>query len=91
MAESNPQLLATLLALPRTDERLIERERLIAKLDDAAAFRVIHLRAPAGFGKTSLLASWVHTQRDPARRIAWVSLNEARRCAQRPGQLVKPR
>lgn len=76
MAEPNPQLLATLLALPRADERLIERERLMAKLDGAAVFRVIHLRAPAGFGKTSLLASWVHTQRDPARRIAWVSLNE---------------
>lgn len=76
MAESNPQLLATLLALPRADARLIERERLIAKLDGAAAFRVIHLRAPAGFGKSSLLASWVHTPCDPARRVAWVSLTE---------------
>ena len=76
MAESNPQLLATLLALPRADARLIERERLIAKLDGAAGFRVIHLRAPAGFGKSSLLASWVHTRCDPARRVAWVSLTE---------------
>ncbi len=76
MAESNPQLLATLLALPRADARLIERERLIAKLDGAAGFRVIHLRAPAGFGKSSLLASWVHTPCDPARRVAWVSLTE---------------
>ncbi len=76
MAESNSQLLATLLALPRADARLIERERLIAKLDGAAGFRVIHLRAPAGFGKSSLLASWVHTPCDPARRVAWVSLTE---------------
>lgn len=76
MDESSPQLLATLLALPRADERLIERARLIVKLEHAATFRVVHLHAPAGFGKTSLLASWVHARREPDRRIAWVSLNE---------------
>lgn len=76
MTELNPQLLATLLAWPRTDERLIERERLNVKLDAAASARVVHLRAPAGFGKTSLLASWMRATGEPRRRIAWVSLTD---------------
>ncbi|MCG2802461.1 MAG: LuxR C-terminal-related transcriptional regulator [Cellulomonas sp.] len=32
------------------------------------------MSAPAGFGKTTLLADWLHEEPDPNRRVAWLSL-----------------
>ena len=67
-------LLATKLFVPRPRADLVARPRLLARLDDGldgAAFTL--LSAPAGAGKTSLLAAWVAELDRP---VAWLTLDE---------------
>src|SRR5262249_32299140 len=54
-----PLLLATKLAAPRVGDGLVVRERLLVQLDGALAHRLTLLSAAAGYGKTTLLASWL--------------------------------
>ena len=53
----------------------VERRDLIDRLNRAAASRLILLEAPAGYGKTTLLAQWC-AQAAGRRAFAWVSLDE---------------
>ncbi|MBN1138900.1 MAG: helix-turn-helix transcriptional regulator [Anaerolineae bacterium] len=64
------QLLKTKLHLPSTHASLVPRPRLLARLDEPA--RLTLLSAPAGFGKTTLLANWVRQNNRP---VAWLSLD----------------
>ena len=57
---------------PRPSEHHIRRPRLLALLDDVVRSPVALIVAPAGAGKTSLLAGWVAETETP---IAWVSLD----------------
>jgi ATP/maltotriose-dependent transcriptional regulator MalT len=58
--------------LPR--ERWVERARLLDLLDSAASCQVILVAAPAGYGKSTLVAQWLASaRRTPA--AAWVSLD----------------
>jgi len=67
-------LLATKLFVPRPRPDLVPRPRLLARLDAGLdAGRCSLLSAPAGAGKTSLLAAWL-AQLD--RPVAWVTLDE---------------
>jgi len=61
------------LAPPRLPTALVEREPLLICLDGALATPLTLLSAPAGFGKTTLLAAWA--RRQPA-QVAWLSLEE---------------
>jgi LuxR family maltose regulon positive regulatory protein len=63
-------LLPTKLRPPRLRGNRISRRRLLGRLDDAQT-KVAIVLAPAGFGKTTLLAQWVSEQDDP---IAWLTL-----------------
>ena len=65
--------IAAKLFVPRVRRRLVVRDRLSERLDRAADARMILLSAPAGFGKTTLLASWL--ERHPGRAVAWLSLD----------------
>src|SRR6266699_4338564 len=58
-------LFSSKLSPPQLPNALVERERLLAALDAALATPLTLLCAPAGFGKTTLLAAWVnrHTAR----------------------------
>jgi LuxR family maltose regulon positive regulatory protein len=56
---------------PLSGEGLVGRPRLIAALDQGRHLPVVTLVAPAGYGKTSLLAAWA--DRDP-RPTAWIAL-----------------
>ena len=49
-------VLATKLYLPRLQPGFVPRPRLVAQLDEALARDLILVCAPAGFGKTCLLA-----------------------------------
>jgi LuxR family maltose regulon positive regulatory protein len=62
--------------VPRVPMHAIGRRRLTQRLLDTGGVRATLLVAPAGWGKTTLLAQWA---RDPheRRRIAWVSLDHA--------------
>lgn len=69
-------LLKTKLFLPPVRPDRVQRTRLLTRLDDILrpGVRLLMISAPAGFGKTSLLAEWLHQRGKPA---AWVSLDAA--------------
>lgn len=50
---------------------VIERPRLLQRLDEATQRPLTVVAAPTGFGKTTLLASWAATTE---RRVAWASV-----------------
>src|SRR4051794_41875005 len=58
------------LVIPPPSRPLVVRKRLIDRLDNGTRGPLTLLSAPAGFGKTSLLASWLAT--DPL-RVAWLA------------------
>jgi len=66
-------LLATRLLVPPTTSSLVCRQRLLDLLDSGARGRLTLLSAPAGFGKTALLADWA--SRRPG--VAWLTLDSA--------------
>jgi LuxR family transcriptional regulator, maltose regulon positive regulatory protein len=67
-------LLATKLFVPRPRPDLVPRPRLLARLDAGLdAGRCSLLSAPAGAGKTSLLAAWLAQLERP---VAWLTLDE---------------
>jgi LuxR family maltose regulon positive regulatory protein len=53
---------------------IVRRNALVERLRDAAAASVVAITAPAGYGKTTLLAEWAERDRRP---FAWVSVDEA--------------
>jgi LuxR family transcriptional regulator, maltose regulon positive regulatory protein len=67
-------LLATKLHVPRTRPGFVVRPRLVDRLAPAQGDELTLVCAPAGFGKTALLADWA--RRDP-RPVAWLSLDDA--------------
>ena len=64
-------LLETKLHVPRRRRNLVARARLRVPLDSDAAVTLVS--APAGFGKTTLVADWVDGL---DAHVAWVSLDE---------------
>ena len=66
-------LVATKLYPPRLRPGLVARPRLADRLGGAAQARLTLLSAPAGFGKTTVLAEWLAAA---DRRVAWLSLDE---------------
>ncbi|GAA2119704.1 LuxR C-terminal-related transcriptional regulator [Nocardioides bigeumensis] len=72
-------LVETKFFLPHAREDLLARPRLEA-LPWVRRSRLVLVSAPAGFGKTTLLAAWLANPRGKsAARCAWVSLDEADR------------
>jgi LuxR family transcriptional regulator, maltose regulon positive regulatory protein len=65
-------LLATKLHVPRARRGLVGRPRLADRLTDGLPGGLTVVCAPAGFGKTALLADWA---RRGARPVAWLSLD----------------
>jgi len=72
-------LLATKCYVPRPHQSLVPRPRLLAKLNEGLRHgsggfsrRLTLVSAPAGFGKTTLLAEWAHTSGE---KVAWLSLD----------------
>ena len=65
-------LLATKLHVPRLRPGLVPRARLMERLDDGLGRGLSLVCAPAGYGKSVLLADWVRRVRAP---VAWLSLD----------------
>lgn len=59
-------------AIPWPRSGHIARKRLLDRLDQAQAGDIVLVSAPAGWGKTALLADWLRT--DPVHTV-WVSLS----------------
>ena len=64
-------LLATKLHIPRPRPHLVVRAHLIAQLQQGMECTLTLVSAPAGFGKTTLLAQWLA---ESGTLAAWVSL-----------------
>ncbi|MEJ2510580.1 MAG: hypothetical protein P8Y72_03180, partial [Anaerolineales bacterium] len=65
-------LLTTKLFIPITRPGIVARPELVYKLDAGMKRKLILVSAPAGYGKTTLLAEWIDKQ---SLRIGWVSLD----------------
>ncbi len=73
-------LLETKLYLPRPREGSVPRPRLSDRLDRGAASKLMLVSAPAGFGKTTLLAEWLAGGSASWARggcAAWLSLDRS--------------
>ncbi|WP_240157301.1 LuxR C-terminal-related transcriptional regulator [Pseudonocardia broussonetiae] len=68
-------MIATKLFVPTSRRGLVTRPRLSELLRRGAESRLTLVSAPAGFGKTTLLAAWLGDGGD--RCVAWVSLDPA--------------
>jgi LuxR family maltose regulon positive regulatory protein len=80
-------LLATKLYIPPHRPHLVARPRLVERLQAGLAGKLTLIAAPAGFGKTTLLTSWIadYNQSNPnlksaiynlqSVKVAWVSLD----------------
>jgi ATP/maltotriose-dependent transcriptional regulator MalT len=82
---------ATTLHLPRPGLGFAARHRLVEALEEGLARRLILACAPAGFGKTVLLADWAWRGAGRWRgcRRTWVTITRhdlaARSCGAGPG------
>jgi len=66
-------LVATKLFVPTRRTGLVARPRLRERLDRGAKARLTLVSAPAGFGKTTLIAEWLANA--SKRASAWLSLD----------------
>ena len=66
-------LLTTKLFFPPVRRDFVPRPRLIEQLNTALERKLALVSAPAGYGKTTLLSSWISQTETPA---GWVSLDE---------------
>ncbi len=71
-------LLQTKLYVPRVRPSLIPRPHLIEKLEQGLDGKLTLVSAPAGFGKTTLIAEWIHKSPtpNPQSPFTWLSLDE---------------
>jgi LuxR family maltose regulon positive regulatory protein len=69
-------LVETKLFVPAARREVVARPRLRERLDQGAAAKLTLLSAPAGFGKTTLLGSWLAAAARH-RLVAWLSLEES--------------
>ncbi|MFP3553078.1 LuxR C-terminal-related transcriptional regulator [Paraburkholderia sp. SIMBA_049] len=67
--------LSTKVVPPRLPADLIDRPRLVSLAERAEAKRLTVIKAPAGFGKTSLALIWLERLRANGTRVAWLSLD----------------
>jgi LuxR family transcriptional regulator, maltose regulon positive regulatory protein len=72
VASKRDVLLATKLHVPRPRPDLVPRPRLAERLDEGLARGLMLVCAPAGYGKTVLLADWARRSQQP---VAWLSLD----------------
>jgi len=69
-------LIRTKLEPPAPTDRLIARPALRRRLPVILKSHLTLVHAPAGFGKTSLMAEWQRCLRSQNVRTAWLSVDE---------------
>ena len=69
-------LLETKLHVPRWRRGLVARPRLSGRLSRGTESALTLVSAPAGFGKTTLLAEWLAAAPADGRSVAWLSLDQ---------------
>ncbi len=75
MSHKAPVILSAKLQPPSAPSCLLTRPHLLTRLQQNSHDTVVLVTAPAAYGKTTLIASWLNCQQtDP---VAWFSLDEA--------------
>lgn len=69
-------LVNTKMYIPIIRTKVVRRLELYKKLNQVLNYRVCLITAPAGFGKTTLLASWINSEQKDKSIITWLSLDE---------------
>lgn len=67
-------LLSSKINVPYSTAEALERPRLYDFFRDSTLKRITILRAPAGYGKTTLLSQWLKHLQEP---IAWLAIDRA--------------
>src|SRR5437588_1661733 len=70
------RLLGTKLYIPSRRRSVVACARLIERLNRGAESKLTLVSAPAGFGKTTLLAEWLSAAPADERSTAWLSLDQ---------------
>ena len=70
-------LLETKLYIPNRRSGLVSRPRLLERLHQGIERKLTLVSAPAGFGKTTLLAEWLAAPPASVRAAGWVSLDQS--------------
>ena len=77
-------LLDTKLYLPHPPDDLVARPHLVARLDAGLRYPLTLVCAPAGYGKSTLVASWLRARMagaapgdPPPLQVAWYSIDSA--------------
>jgi LuxR family transcriptional regulator, maltose regulon positive regulatory protein len=70
-------LLATKLHVPAIGAQLVHRAALLDALSEGRRRKLTLLSAPAGWGKTTLLAQWALGAGDEDQRFGWLSLDRS--------------
>jgi LuxR family maltose regulon positive regulatory protein len=70
-------LLETKLYVPGRRRGLVPRPRLVERLNRGAGAKLTLVSAPAGFGKTTVLAEWLGATAADGRSAAWLSLDQS--------------
>src|SRR5918998_4081555 len=73
---SSDSLVSTKLRPSRARPNLVARRRLTAALEREPGRKLTLVSAPAGFGKTTLLAEWLEGRGGGEGSVAWLSLDE---------------
>jgi LuxR family maltose regulon positive regulatory protein len=68
------EFLTTKLVPPRC-EGLIPRPRLLGLASQLSGKKLAMIKAPAGFGKTSLAAAWSHELQQSGNAVGWLTIN----------------
>ena len=66
------KFITTKFFIPQSRKKIVNREYLINLLNDGIDRKLILVSAPAGYGKTSLIVSWLEKQQMP---VTWVSID----------------
>lgn len=74
----NEPLLQTKLHIKTIRPDLVPRPHLLDQLSLESGIKLTLVSAPAGFGKTTLIASWIGDLqiRMPSQQVCWISLDE---------------
>jgi LuxR family transcriptional regulator, maltose regulon positive regulatory protein len=76
MDVSFPAILHTKVSLPSARAEVVSRPRLIAQFNTGRTRPLTLICAPAGFGKTTLVSEWHHSNDGHDVPLAWLSLDE---------------
>ena len=75
--EGLPRVLPSKLVPSAVSASQIQRQALVRAMLDATAARLIFVRAPAGFGKTTLMQQYRAAAVEAGRGVLWLNLDSA--------------